>query len=574
MNEVAEPIILSGAELLSIPIDQLFESPLNPRKYFAEGPLGELEESIRKSGIRTPLILWPRVDAAGYWIAAGHRRFRAAKRAGLQVVPALVREMSESEFLEVLTFENSQREDVHPLEEAAGFRTYMDQALADVPDVAAKVGKSTSYVYQRLKLLDLTDESQRALWDNTITAGHAILIARLQPKDQARVVQACEPPQWNLEKTVSVRDLQVWIKRNLHCSLEDAEFDCESADLVPAAGACGVCPHRLGNMADFNPLEDIADTCTRPDCYHQKSDAHEALLEAEEARNAPPVPEPVRWAEAPAPSPQAPKAAKPSKEEKAREAERVRLANEERKREEERQQRAREEAEKKLESEKGVRTQILRAILDRVQWPPRREEIIALLNDVVPELPNEIDDVVREQGIEPGKRFVELHKLADVKIARLAVISCVAGDMEEWNLGRGMDKLNSAAKRYGVDPLKIRAAAEGGTRKQVVAKLPTLNEGAKKAAPVDPKAAARLAVECPQCHATPGERCRNYKGDFCHPHGVRKRPVAKVVPAEKAAPKKQLTESIRKRIAAAQKKRWAEHKKRWAEHKKQQAGKK
>lgn len=492
MNDiaVAEPVAIAGAELLLLPAEQLHEHPKNPRQYFAEGPLAELEASIRKAGIRTPLIVWPRLDGGGYWIAAGARRFRAGKRAGLSAFPCLVREMSEADFLEVLTFENAQREDVHPLEEAASFRAYMDEALAEVPDVAGKAGKSTSHVYARLKLLDSIDEAQRACWDGKIDAGHLVLIARLSPADQRKALQHCEPPAWASEVRVSVRELGTWIKRNLQCDLTNAPFDRASTDLLPEAGSCDACPHRLGNFPDFDAANDLPHVCTRQECFYEKCHAHELLVN-------PPKPEPAAPI-VPPPPPPAPKLkAKKTADEKRLEEEERKLQADREREQREREERERAAREAKLDAERGKRLAILRAVLEKVKWPPQREEIIDLLNDIVPDLSNELDLVVKDQGIEPGHRFVNTEKLSDVKLARLAVIAFVARDVDEYALNHGCEKLHDAAKRYGVDFRKVRAEAEGGTRREVIGKLPALDQ-AKKKAPGKKQAVQHLPALLPK----------------------------------------------------------------------------
>jgi len=230
---------LLGYQVLSL--TDLHESKRNPRKHFNAEALAELAESIRTKGVLTPLLVRP--NAAGYEIAAGHRRYRAAKTAGVGEVPAIVREMTDTEFLEILTIENLQREDVHPLEEAEGYRQLLDAGGYDVARIAERVGKSVKYVYDRMKLLGLTKAAQALSFDGKITAGHAILLARLTPKDQARVIGTAERGYadgglftreqllWDPErdtrlvsvlagekdpgKPISVRELQAWIDKHV-----------------------------------------------------------------------------------------------------------------------------------------------------------------------------------------------------------------------------------------------------------------------------------------------------------------------------------------------------------------------
>lgn|SRR5574341_1020599 len=215
-------------------VAELREAKLNPRQTYDQEKLAELTASIKAHGVRTPLLVRPlKGKVPGFYeIGAGHRRYRAAKAAGLELVPAVVQEMTDPEFLELLTFENLQREDVHPLEEAEGYRQLLNSKGGyDVARIAERVGKSVKYVYDRMKLLSLTRAAQDEFRAGHITAGHAILLARLKPDDQERVMDQDEGGLWECErnipwrpeddkdeedlKPVSVRELQGWIDRNV-----------------------------------------------------------------------------------------------------------------------------------------------------------------------------------------------------------------------------------------------------------------------------------------------------------------------------------------------------------------------
>lgn len=228
-----------------IPLSQIQESAWNPRHYFAAGPMAELTASIKSSGVWTPIMVRP--TANGYYeIAAGHRRKRAAETAGLETIPCLVRELSDAEFIELLSFENSNRENVHPLDEASGIQFYRQQTGATIPQLAEKMGVSQSQIWARLKLLDLTEELQRAFWDGKITAGHAVPIARLSPEMQSQALQQCYG--WHVE-LMSVRELQEWIaEQKLGKLLEDAPFALADAELLPTAGACDACSKRSDDL--------------------------------------------------------------------------------------------------------------------------------------------------------------------------------------------------------------------------------------------------------------------------------------------------------------------------------------
>ena len=181
-------------ELRRIPLAEIHESPLNPRKHFDPRALEELKDSLLAAGQLTPITVRPR-PGGGYEIAAGHRRYRAAKLAmekhssgarfrGLDQLLAVVRELDEPAFIEVLNVENLQRDDLHPLEEAEGFKTLMERARYDIKKIAARIGKSERYVYDSLTLLKLIPEAKKLFLAGRFERGHAIELARLTPQWQ------------------------------------------------------------------------------------------------------------------------------------------------------------------------------------------------------------------------------------------------------------------------------------------------------------------------------------------------------------------------------------------------------
>lgn len=223
-----------SAELLSIPLAQLRESPLNPRTHFDPTALQELAASLKASGQIEAILVRRAKDNGHYEIAAGHRRFRAAQLAGLPALEARVRDLDDKTFLEILTVSNLQRDDLHPLEEAQGYRLLMERAGYDVAKIAARVGRSVKYVYDRVKLLQLTKPAQTLFLDGKMTAGHAILLARLSPTDQKRAIGDPEAaytpdlgglfrseevddelPLKDAQAARSVREFEQWINENV-----------------------------------------------------------------------------------------------------------------------------------------------------------------------------------------------------------------------------------------------------------------------------------------------------------------------------------------------------------------------
>lgn len=266
-----------------IPIGLIQESKTNPRKTFDAKGLDELAASIAEQGIVEPLILRPIEEKdAPYELVAGARRLRAARKAKLEEVPCLVRELTDDQALEIQVIENLQRRDLHPLEEAEGYKALLKRPQYHVDAIADKVGKSVSYVWQRIKLTELIDPAKKAFLEDQITAGHAVLIARLQPADQKEALSICNQNEWmehgqsNKEGRflLSVRDLSAWIKDNIHLSLDGAPWQKDDVTLVAAAGACDSCPKRAGNAPGLWPEITRAQTCTDRACFNKKLNAH------------------------------------------------------------------------------------------------------------------------------------------------------------------------------------------------------------------------------------------------------------------------------------------------------------
>ena len=157
-----------------IPIEEIQPNPHQPRTRFEPASLTELATSIREHGVIQPVIVTERPDQPQrYWLITGERRWRAARQAGLTIVPAVVREATSQQLLELALVENLQRDDLSPLEEAAAYNTLIDRFDLTQAQVAYRVGKSRSAVANAVRLLGLPAEFQAALNDGLISAGHA-----------------------------------------------------------------------------------------------------------------------------------------------------------------------------------------------------------------------------------------------------------------------------------------------------------------------------------------------------------------------------------------------------------------
>lgn len=267
---------IAQGEMRRVPLEELREASYNPRRHFDLKQLKDLVESVKSKGVLTPLLVRPVKDY--YEIVAGARRFRASKAAGLNDAPVIVRILSDQEALEVAVIDNLQRVDVHPLDEAEGYAALLKQPGYDVAAIAGKVGKSESYVYQRLKLAELAEPAKKAFLQDRITAGHAILIARLRPEDQKEALEACFG--WDEDTLVSVRDAARKIEGEILTDLNKAPWNKADPELVNKAGACTTCPKRSGACPQL--FDDIkkGDRCLDRACFATKMDAHFERLKA------------------------------------------------------------------------------------------------------------------------------------------------------------------------------------------------------------------------------------------------------------------------------------------------------
>jgi len=167
-------IITKRAEqdIVQLPVEKLVSNPGQPRKNFDETELQELAESIKTFGIIQPIIAADNGDGA-YIIIAGERRTRAARLAGLDTVPVIVRDYTDQKRLEVSLIENIQRTDLNPIEEAAAYKNLMDFSGFSQDELAARVGKNRSTVANALRLLKLPVEIQKSIEDGKVSSGHA-----------------------------------------------------------------------------------------------------------------------------------------------------------------------------------------------------------------------------------------------------------------------------------------------------------------------------------------------------------------------------------------------------------------
>lgn len=191
---------------VTVKISEIEPNRDQPRKEFDSAALSELADSISQHGVLQPLLLRPMLSG-GYRIVAGERRWRAARMAGLSEVPAVIREMTDTEEMLFALIENLQREDLSPLEEAKGYRTLIETQGMTQEEVSQTVGKSRPTVTNALRLLNLPEDIQEMLEKGEITAGHARTLLSFKSEDGMR--QGAQ----KARQGASVRELETLSKR-------------------------------------------------------------------------------------------------------------------------------------------------------------------------------------------------------------------------------------------------------------------------------------------------------------------------------------------------------------------------
>ncbi len=205
---------------LDIAIDRIIPNPKQPRRTFIEAELEELSESIRTKGVIQPILVRPDpANAEMFEIIAGERRWRAARRAGLTVMPAVVREMDDREMLEIAIIENVQRSDLNAVEEAEAYKSLIDRFGRTQESVAQQVGKSREHVSNTLRLLNLPEDVREHVREGRLTPGHAR--ALLKTSDPSAIAMTV------IAKGLSVRDTEALSKVEKSGGKSDAKSALE-----------------------------------------------------------------------------------------------------------------------------------------------------------------------------------------------------------------------------------------------------------------------------------------------------------------------------------------------------------
>ncbi len=206
----------SGA-VSSLAVSEIEPNRGQPRRHFDEAALAELADSIRQYGVLQPLVVRP-METGGYQLVAGERRWRAARMAGLSQVPVVIRELSDSETMELALIENLQREDLNPIEEAAGYRELMETFGLTQEQVSERVGKSRPVITNAMRLLGLPDAVRALVSQGELSAGHARALLGLE--NEAVI---CALAEEIIKKGWSVRQTEAFVKRQKQAEKAEEE---------------------------------------------------------------------------------------------------------------------------------------------------------------------------------------------------------------------------------------------------------------------------------------------------------------------------------------------------------------
>lgn len=235
--------VVEGSELLELPVTSIQPNQYQPRATFDEAAIESLRASIAELGVLQPVLVRPRKEG-GYELIAGERRWRAAQLAGLEVIPAVVRSIGDTVSLEQALVENLHREDLNPMEEAAGYQQLLDEFALTQEEVARRVGKSRSAVANTVRLLHLPEQIQVFVVEGSLSAGHArALLACEDGEEQQALADRI------IREELTVRETEEAVRRLVAAKFADPEDEGESPGSTRPAALLEL-EHLLAELLD------------------------------------------------------------------------------------------------------------------------------------------------------------------------------------------------------------------------------------------------------------------------------------------------------------------------------------
>jgi len=237
-------------------------SAINPRTYFCPVKLEELSGSVKEVGVIQAIVIRPKGNK--FEIVCGERRFRATLLAGLEEIPAVIRELTDEEALDLALTENIQREDVEPMDEALCFKNYIEKRNMDIPALCLRFGKSETYVRGRIRLNELIPEFIQQMTEGIITLSSAFELCKYSTEIQKDIFEQYykEEDHWNSWRKVSAKDLSSKIEKKYTTKLDLFHFDKTD---------CNTCPHNSNNFLLFADSSGACGNCALKSCLLAKN---------------------------------------------------------------------------------------------------------------------------------------------------------------------------------------------------------------------------------------------------------------------------------------------------------------
>jgi ParB/RepB/Spo0J family partition protein len=274
-------IVVSGSEIQA-----------RRRAHFTDQDIDELAGSVKANGVIQPITVrpnpWASKDKRDWEIVCGERRYLASKKAGLEKIDAVERQLTDDQVLEIQATENVQRKDLDPLIEAYCYKLLQERLGCDVKELALRFGKSDAYVLNRLKLNQLIPEAQEDIEAGHLPLTYALELAKYPAESQTHILKNAvyDTGQYHDralgkwitpkrgEKLVSFPSFQTWIKNNILYQLSTAVFDLKATNLRADGLACVECPSRTGAAASLFKETGKKDSCLNPACFRGKIESH------------------------------------------------------------------------------------------------------------------------------------------------------------------------------------------------------------------------------------------------------------------------------------------------------------
>ncbi len=248
----------------------------NTRQSSDERLQAELNASVKEKGILQAILVRPGKNGSTYELIAGARRLKAAKVNSFTHIPAIIRDATDEEALEINMIENILRQDLHPMEEANSFRDAIALGKYDADSLSTKIGKPISYIAQRLKLLDLAANARKDFSQNVISLDHATLLAKMTPEDQKRALEFLIELDFEYDHRVAkdVKVFKSWIAEEISLNLSAAPFDKSDPNLIAGVVPCTECPKNSGFNTALFPELNAKHICGDRICFKAKVQAH------------------------------------------------------------------------------------------------------------------------------------------------------------------------------------------------------------------------------------------------------------------------------------------------------------